>query len=145
MGLMDNTIKTTKANTVNNSNRLHLIEFHSPTARLIFLCGLITLVLFLCCKIPWQKMWKNHHQCPDGTTTSTYDPTSQPWEPAAAAAAAPVPTYPGPRSSYMSAQQNPTAAMRYNRPGIYQYPARPNTSTYAMLQAMQQQKASSFA
>ncbi len=31
MGVVDNTIKGTKANTVNNSNGLHIIEFHSPT------------------------------------------------------------------------------------------------------------------
>ncbi len=124
MGLV---VKTTKVNTVNNSNGLHLIEFHSPTATLIFLCGLITLVIFLCCMIPWKKMWKNHHHCQNGTSASTYYPNSQPWEPATAAAATPTPIYSGPRSSYTSVQQDPAAATGYDRPGIYQYPVGQNT------------------
>ncbi len=80
----------TKVNTVNNSNGLHIIEFHSPTAALIVLGCLVVLALFLCCKLSWWKTcsryFKNHHgpsapmvsnPAQPGALTSTLDNSTE--------------------------------------------------------------------
>ncbi len=79
MGIIDNTIRMTRVNTVNNSNSLHIIEFHSPTAALIVLACLVVLALFLCCNNYFKKCHgpsapatANTRQ-PRGSLTSTFE------------------------------------------------------------------------
>ncbi len=78
MGIVDNTIKTTRANTVNNSNAYTFIEFHSPTAALIILACLV--VLFLCCKLLWtcKHYFKKCHGSSAPAATTTGQPRGSP-------------------------------------------------------------------
>ena len=77
MGLMDNTMKETKVNIVNNSNSLHITEFHSPTATLIVLCCLVVLALFLCCKLLWQKTCSKYFKNCHGPSAPTVSNPAQ--------------------------------------------------------------------